>query len=1066
MTEDQTKLVDYLKWVTADLHRTREQLTQAEDRLHEPIAIVGMACRFPGGVDSPEALWRLLERGADAIGPMPADRGWDLDALYDPDPDNPGTTYVREGGFLADVSGFDAEFFGISPREALAMDPQQRLLLEVAWETLEHAGLDTQALRGSRTGVFVGAASSEYVPMLARPPREIEGHALTGNSLSIVSGRISYVFGFEGPAVTIDTACSSSLVALHLAVQALRAGECSLALAGGATVMAAPTAFVEMSRQRALSSDGRCKAFGAGADGFGPAEGVGLLAVERLSDAQRLGHRILAVVRGTAVNQDGASNGLTAPNGPSQQRVIKQGLADARVAADEVDVIEAHGTGTALGDPIEAQALLATYCQDRPADRPLLLGSVKSNLGHTQAAAGVAGIIKSVLAMRHGVLPKTLHADEPSEHIDWSSGLLKVLSEPVDWPRRSSHPRRAAVSSFGISGTNAHVILEQAPDPAVEAPHTPDDPGLVCWPLSAATPAGLRSAAARLDDYLETHPGADRRAVAATLARRTALPHGAVVLGEDPAALRGGLSALARGATDPALVTGSSEGAGRLAFLFSGQGAQRPGMAKELYQTSAIFAAALDEVCAEFDRHLEGGRSLRDVIFADEGTPDAELLNQTAYTQPALFAVESALFRFAQSRGLRPDLLLGHSIGELAAAYAAGVFSLADACKLVAARGRLMQALPGGGAMVSLQAGEDEVLPTLAGAEGAVGIAAVNGPRATVISGAEDAVTAIADLWSGERGRKTKRLAVSHAFHSPLMDPMLDDFRRVAQQVAYAPPAIPIVSNVTGEIARADELAEPDYWVRHIRQAVRFRDGMARLAEQGVRLVLELGPTGSLSAMGRDCLDELDTTTRHVLVPLLRKDRSEAETAAAAFAQAWTEGFAEAERALGIPDGPTIDLPCYPFQRTRYWLAANPATDAAALGADAADHPLLGLVVEQASGDRVVLSGVLARQAQPWLGDHLQGGVPMLPAAAFVELAVRAGDEVGAGRVAELTVEAALPLAGPVRLQVLVGAADEDGRRTVDVFARPTGDEAGTGWRRHAGGLLEPPAEQRRGGTG
>jgi acyl transferase domain-containing protein/NADPH:quinone reductase-like Zn-dependent oxidoreductase/acyl carrier protein/NADP-dependent 3-hydroxy acid dehydrogenase YdfG len=1077
MAEDQTKLVDYLKWVTADLHRTREQLTQAEDRWHEPIAIVGMACRFPGGADTPEALWRLLREGTDAIGPMPADRGWDPAELYHPDPDHPGTTYVREGGFLADAAGFDAEFFGISPREALAMDPQQRLLLEVAWEALEHGGFDSQALRGSRTGVFVGAASSEYVTTLARPPREIEGHALTGNSLSIVSGRISYVFGFEGPAVTIDTACSSSLVALHLAVQALRAGECSLALAGGATVMAAPTAFVEMSRQRALSADGRCKAFGAGADGFGPAEGVGLLAVERLSDAQRLGHRVLAVVRGTAVNQDGASNGLTAPNGPSQQRVIRQALADARVDANEVDVIEAHGTGTALGDPIEAQALLATYGVDRSPDHPLLLGSIKSNLGHTQAAAGVAGIIKSVLAMQAGVLPKTLHVDRPSEHIDWSGGTLSLLKDTIAWPQRE-HPRRAAVSSFGISGTNAHVVLEQAPEPphqsgeasgerSVQPTTTTSDAELVCWPLSAAAPAALRQAAARLDTFLEAHPSADPRAVAATLLRRTPFPHGAVVLGRDNTELRSGLGALSLGATDPALVTGCSEGAGKLAFLFSGQGAQRPGMARDLYQASSVFAQAMDEVCEQFDRHLER-RPLRDLIFAAQGTPEAALLDQTAYTQPALFAVEVALFRLARSRGLRPDLLLGHSIGELAAAHVAGVFSLADACMLVAARGRLMQVLPAGGAMVSIQAAEDEVAPTLADAAGPVGIAAVNGPRATVISGAEDAVLPIAELWS-RRGRKTKRLAVSHAFHSPLMDPMLDEFRRVAEQITFGPASIPIVSNVTGRIAATKELSEPGYWVRHIRQAVRFRDGVHRLAEHGARLFLELGPSGALSAMAQDCLDELDPDAspapRHVLSPMLRKDRPERETVAAAFAQAWTEGFADAGRALA-PDAlePNADatpaalpeLPFYPFQRTRYWLAAGSGTDAAALGAEAADHPLLGLVVEQASGDRVVLAGVLSRQAQPWLADHLQAGVPMLPAAAFVELAVRAGDEVGAGRVAELTIEAPLPVAGPVRVQVLVGAADDDGRRAVDIFARATGDEVEADWLRHASGLLEP----------
>ncbi|WP_066370951.1 type I polyketide synthase [Herbidospora mongoliensis] len=879
---DERKLRDYLKRVTAELHQTRQRLHAAESADRQPIAIVGMACRLPGGVDSPAALWRLTSEGVDAISAFPDDRGWRVDER---------ASFARTGGFLYDADVFDPGLFGISPREATAMDPQHRLLLEACWEACERGGVDPLSLRGSRTGVFAGLMYHDYSARMIDVPEGVDAYLGVGSMGSIASGRISYAFGLEGPAVTVDTACSSSLVALHLACRSLRSGESSLAFAGGATVMVSPDTFVGFDRQGGLASDGRCKSFGASADGTGWAEGVGMLLLERLSDAQRNGHQVLAVIRGSAVNQDGASSGLTAPNGPSQQRVITDALASARLSPSDVDAVEGHGTGTRLGDPIEAQALLATYGQDR--EEPLWLGSVKSNIGHTQAAAGVAGVIKMVEAMRHGVLPPTLHADQPSPQVDWTAGAVELLTEARAWPS-TDRPRRAGVSSFGISGTNAHVIVEQAPSDTEEVPAGPM-PGVVPWPLAARTADALRAHAARLHDLVTGPQAPDPVDVGRSLLARAALEHRAVVLDSGGE----GLAALAEGRPSSRVVSGVV-GEGRTAFLFTGQGSQRAGMGRELHARFPVFAQTFDAACALLDLDFDG---------VD--------LDQTVHAQAALFAVEVASFRLLESVGVVPDFLLGHSIGEVAAAHCAGILSLEDACTLVAARGRLMQALPAGGAMLALQITEDQI------DDDRVDIAAVNGPSAIVISGDADVI----EEWAA-RGLKHNRLKVSHAFHSRLMEPMLDDFAQVLATLTFAEPQIPIVGG---------EMTTPGYWVRQVRDTVRFADGVTYLRDQGVSRFVELGPDGVLCGLAQQSADG-------VFAPIMRHDRDDAFVTA--LAELWTRGVAVNWANLFAGHGKRVELPIYPFQHERFWLyPAEPTGETGWLesvaGADAdtiADH--------------------------------------------------------------------------------------------------------------------------------
>ncbi|WP_439654043.1 type I polyketide synthase, partial [Streptomyces avermitilis] len=945
---NEAKLLEYLKRVTADLDRTRRRLYEVVEREQEPIAIVGMACRYPGGATSPTRLWHLVKSQTDAIGEFPTDRGWNLEQLYDPDPDRSGTSYTRSGGFLYDAGDFDAAFFELSPREALAMDPQQRLLLETTWETFEQGGIDPRSMRGSRTGVFVGINPEDYTTGYThQPSNAVEGYLLTGSAASIASGRISYNFGLEGPAITIDTACSSSLVALHLACQALRSGECTMALAGGASVMATPFVFTEFSRQRGLAADGRCKAFSAAADGTGWSEGVGMLLVERLSDARRNGHRVLAVVRGSAVNQDGASNGLTAPNGRSQVKVIRQALANAHLSPADVDAVEAHGTGTTLGDPIEAQALVEAYGQDRPNGRPLWLGTLKSNIGHSMAAAGVGGVIKMVMALRNGLLPRTLHVDEPSPHVDWSAGAVQLLTETVPWPGGEGRLRRAGVSSFGVSGTNAHVILEEAPAHNIPSDTPADDvpgesaadedagsgdeaaagsPGVWPWLVSAKSQPALRAQAQALHAHLTDHPGLDLADVGYTLAHaRAVFDHRATLIAADRDTFLQALQALAAGEPHPAVIhssapggTGTGEAAGKTAFICSGQGTQRPGMAHGLYHTHPVFAAALNDICTHLDPHLD--HPLLPLLTQDPNTQDtttleeaAALLQQTRYAQPALFAFQVALHRLlTDGYHITPHYYAGHSLGEITAAHLAGILTLTDATTLITQRATLMQTMPPG-TMTTLHTTPHHITHHLTAHENDLAIAAINTPTSLVISGTPHTVQHITTLCQ-QQGIKTKTLPTNHAFHSPHTNPILNQLHQHTQTLTYHPPHTPLITANTPP----DQLLTPHYWTQQARNTVDYATTTQTLHQHGVTTYIELGPDNTLTTLTHHNLPNTPTTTLTLTHPH-HHPQTHLLTNLAKTTTTWHPHHYTHHH--NQPHTHThLDLPTYPFQHHHYWL--------------------------------------------------------------------------------------------------------------------------------------------------
>ncbi|WP_413805383.1 SDR family NAD(P)-dependent oxidoreductase [Streptomyces sp. OE57] len=1058
---NEEKLVEYLKRVSADLHDTRLRLREVEERSHEPVAVVGMACRFPGGVTSPEELWELLGSGVDAIGDFPTDRGWDLENLYHPDPEHYGTSCVRQGGFI-EADRFDAAFFGISPREALAMDPQQRLVLEMAWESLERAGIDPMSLKGTRTGVYAGVSSQDYLSRAPRIPEGFEGYATTGGLTSVISGRVAYTFGLEGPAVTVDTACSASLVAMHLAVQALRLGECTLALAGGVTSLATPIMFTEFSRQRALAPDGRCKSFAADADGTGFSEGVGLVVLERLSEARRNGHRVLAVIRGSAINQDGASNGLTAPNDVAQERVIGQALANARLEPGDVDALEAHGTGTKLGDPIEAEALIATYGRNRPADRPLLLGSLKSNIGHTHAAAGVAGVIKMVMALRHPGLPANLHLDQPTPHVEWEGSGLRLLNEPVEWPRLE-RPRRAAVSSFGISGTNAHLILEQAPEEDASAP-SPEERGVVPWVVSGRSVEALRGQAAVLAERVGGVSELSLVDVGWSLvSSRSVFEYRAVVVGGDRVGLLAGVGALAGGVSHPGVVESGASvlmgGVGPV-LVFPGQGSQWVGMGAELLEASPVFAARVAECERALAPYVDW--SLTDVLRGAGGVD----LGRVDVVQPVLWAVMVSLAAVWAGYGVCPAAVVGHSQGEIAAAVVAGVLSLEDGAKVVALRSRALRRLAGGGAMASLGVGRERagrLLSDLGDQAAGVGVAAVNGPSSTVVSGPPGQVAGVVVACQGA-GERARLIEVDYASHGPQVEEIREELNEVlagVRPVVGGADEVAFYSTVTGGRVDAAGLGT-DYWVRNLRERVRFADAVEALLSDGYRVFIESSTHPVLILGMQESFEEAGVDA--VAVPTLRRDHGGQAQLLHSLGQAFIAGV-EVDWRAAFPADPTprtVDLPTYAFQHQRYWLdgLSGRGADPADLGLVAAGHPLLSAAVELADGQGHLLTGRLSAQSHGWLADHVVAGAVLVPGTALVEWALRAADEVGCGGVEELALQVplVLPSSGGVRLQVVVGGPGADGRRDVRMYSHDGADTA-AGWVCHAEGVLSPPPD-------
>ncbi|MFF0531284.1 SDR family NAD(P)-dependent oxidoreductase [Nocardia amikacinitolerans] len=1041
---DNSLLAD-LRFVTAKLVAAQEKL----DRASEPIAIVGAGCRFPGGIASPADLWEFVAAGGDAIGGFPTDRGWNIDSLFDPDPDTPGKSYVLQGGFL-DAIGFDAEFFGISPREAFAMDPQQRLLLEVTWEALEDAGIDPVSLRGSDTGVFAGAFAQHY----GSGNRDTEGYRLTGNSVSVISGRLAYVFGLQGPALSIDTACSSSLVAVHQAATALRAGECDLALATGVTVMSSPELYIEFARQRALAPDGRCKPFSDDADGTVFGEGAGVLVLERLSDAVRNRRHIHALVRGSAVNQDGASNGLSSPNGPAQQRVIRRALANAGLTVDDIDVVEAHGTGTRLGDPIEANALLATYGLRRPDTAPLRLGTVKSNLGHTAAAAGMAGIIKMIQAMRHGTMPESLRIGTPSSHVPWGDGRIELLTENVPWPATGG-PRRAAVSGFGISGTNAHVILEQAPPAADDAESDSSAGYPAALLISGHSRQALTAQASRLLAHMHARPDLRPIDVSWSLLNRTRYPHRAIVVGADGEQLRAGLRAVVDGTPVADVVAGEVARPGKTVFVFPGQGGQWLGMARDLLEISPAFTDAITECAQAFAPHVDW--SLLEVLGGgmDDNGVAPSWLHRVDIVQPTLFAVMVGLAAWWRSLGVVPDAVVGHSQGEVAAAYLAGAITMQDAALIATTRSRLVHdELAGRGGMAAVALPPSEVTERLESYGDALEVAAVNGPRSIVIAGDGAAIDDFVGRCDAD-GIRASAIAVDYASHSRHVESLREQLISTLAGLKPASAGIPFYSSVTGALLDTAGL-DADYWYRNLRRTVRFEECVRALHDDGHTVFLEISPHPLLTFSVEECVGDQRSAT---VVGSLRRGEDSITPLLTAAARLDMAGLSiDWAAALAGHNPSRIALPPYAFQHQRYWATPTPESDPRSMGLDTVDHPLLATLLSSPQSGALTVTAAISVQTQPWLADHVVGGTILFPGTGFLELAIRTGNEVQCPIVRELTLLAplALPREGAVPLHILLSEADEQGGRDIAFYSRADEFDSDPTWRIHANGKLSP----------